>query len=361
MRRRGMLLLLVVLVICLPLSAFSAGTYYGSVVCERSVTVRAPFGGPVSGIQVLKGNRIHPGEPICTLETTKVYAPADGTVTAVFAVPGDLLEDVKNLYGNAVYLMPANRLNVNASMKTAKKNADSFVSPGQAVYLQAGRGRGMKTGEGRILTVTAANPETESDTAYTVEILSGAFIPGEKVNVYREESLDKDTLLGGGTANQVAAQGISGDGSLLRMHVKAGDEVKRGDLLFETVNGTLEPQIQQDNVILSETEAIVSAVDATEGATVEKGAALITLYPLDSLQVCLTAGETELKEFTPGRAVSVTFAGEETSLEGTVASISYLNESTEAAGSGYASYKVYIDFAAKDTVRMGMLAMVELK
>ena len=362
MRRIRLLVLIGILLVCqlFPWAGQAEGTWYGSVVCESSRTVLAPFGGRVSQIAVRPGNRVLEGDMICVIETTKVYATADGTVAAVYAQPGDSLETVKDLYTAALFITPTERFTIKADTKKADKNADCYVLPGQTVYLESGKGKTLKTGAGYVFSVASGSSESDTPGDYKVRITSGSFYLDEKVTIFRTEARGKNESLGQGTVEQTSQMEINGEGSVLRMHVKAGDEVKRGDLLLETVSGSLEGLIVPDNRIVSAVDGIVSACELTDGSTVEKGATLMTVYPLDQLQVAITVPESELKNLAVGKAVKVTFSHGGEPVDGTVASISYLAASGENAGTGYASYKVYIDFNADDAVRLGMLATVEI-
>ena len=44
------------------------------------------------------------------------------------------------------------------------------------------------------------------------------------------------------------------------MHVKAGDTVERGELLFETVTGTLDGLYAPDKQVVSDTAGVIATV-----------------------------------------------------------------------------------------------------
>ena len=160
---------------------------------------------------------------------------------------------------------------------------------------------------------------------------------------------------------QTAPVIISGDGSILRMHVKPGSMVSRGSLLFETVTGTVNEIKNGDNRVFAKSDGIVASVEAGNGTPIEQGGTLITVYPLDAMTVCISIPEVSLSLFPVGKEVSLTF-GTSDERKGTVRSVDYLaiEDENGSSGMGYANYKVYIDFEQKDGIRQGMLVTVEL-
>lgn len=88
MRIHKLLSLLAAGLLLAPLSARAEITFDGTVVAGDAVSVTAPFGGMVSDVAVKAGSEIALGDAICTIETTKVYAPTSGTVAACSVSPG---------------------------------------------------------------------------------------------------------------------------------------------------------------------------------------------------------------------------------------------------------------------------------
>lgn len=91
---------------------------------------------------------------------------------------------------------------------------------------------GAHTAEG---IITAA-----SGTSYTVETTSGELLMEETVYIYRDEALTASSRLGRGTVSRTAETAVSGTGSIVKLHVQDGETVQRGQLLFETVTGSLD-------------------------------------------------------------------------------------------------------------------------
>jgi multidrug efflux pump subunit AcrA (membrane-fusion protein) len=143
------------------------------------------------------------------------------------------------------------------------------------------------------------------------------------------------------------------------MHVKDGDAVARGDLLFETVADSLDGLYAVSNEIVSDVSGVIASVDVAAGQNVNKGATLITVNPDDSLQIEFSVNEYDLAGIAEGDAVDILFNWEENSgkiYKGTIAMISHV--SSAAQDSTEATYKAYADFEAEPFVRLGMTVVV---
>ena len=371
--------ILIVLLLLVSSCSLAEGTYYGTVVFDAASTVTAPFGGVLEGLTLRRGDLIHTGDLICSIGTTRVYSPVKGTVSAVFGAGGDDVETIRTWRGGVVYIIPESRYSVTATTEEGSRNPESYVSVGQNVWLRKGRRDTGVIGTGIVTSLSepggsddqgtsssgsgkSGQPSaSDSSDSFTVEIDSGVFSPGESVSIYRKEEAVFSTLLGYGTVIQTAPVVVSGDGSILRMHVKPGSAVSRGSLLFETVTGTVSEIKNGDNRVFAKSDGIVASVEAGNGATIEQNSALITVYPLDTMAVCISVPETSLSVFPVGKEVTLTF-GTSDERKGTVRSVDYLaaEDENSPSGMGYANYKVYIDFEQKDGIRQGMLVTVDV-
>ena len=364
-------------------AALAELSFAGHVVAETTDTVNAPFGGLVDSVDVRAGDTVGIGDPVATLETTKVYATADGVVGGVFAEPGDDTEGIVERYGAVVYIEPTNRYTVSATTEKAYNSSETkYVHIGERVYLSCTKD-GTHTGTAVVTSIggSASSGGDSGDTggssgssggitSYTLEITGGEFYMGETVGIFRSRDYDSSSRIGRGTVEQNAAIAVKGSGSVLKMHVSVGDPVERGELLFETVTGTLDGLYAVDNRIVSNVAGVVASVDAAPGTSVEKGAKLITVYPAGSFQIEVHVSELDLNAIHAGDKVDIEFDWDTDGthrVTGTVASISRVNvgsgsseEGGSAAPSGDAEYSAYIDFEADSTVRLGLSAMVYL-
>lgn len=367
------------LLTCLTYAASAEVSFAGQVIASETVAISAPFGGNVDAVNVRVGDPIEVGDPVATLDTTKVYATADGTVSGIFAEEGDDTEGIVTRYGAVLYLEPVNRYKVTATTEKAYNSSTTkYIHIGEKVYLSCTKdgshtGTAVVTGIADASSGSSGGDSSDSSssgyTSYTLEVTGGDFYMGETVGIFRDSGYDSTTRIGRGTIEQNSAIAVKGSGSVLKMHVQVGDKVERGELLFETVTGGLDGLYAMDNQILSDVKGIVASVDTQPGSNVDKGAKLITVYPDGSFQIEVLVSELDLNDIHEGDKVNIEFDWDvegNLRLEGTVASISHVNAgsqsdsssgSTTASSSG-AEYSAYINFEATDEVRLGMSVVV---
>ena len=351
MRIHKLLSLLAAGLLLAPLSARAEITFDGTVVAGEAVSVTAPFGGMVSDVAVKAGSEIALGDAICTIETTKVYAPTSGTVCGLFGQPGDAVDTVTQRYGAVLFIEPLHKYTISAdTSKAYNSNQNRVIHTGEVVYLSC-TSDGTHQGVGVVTKV--------ENSSYTVEVTAGEFYLEETVNIYRKPDYDSKSRIGRGTVESTAAVAVKGTGSILKMHVQTGDTVERGQLLFESVSGTLDGLYAPGNEIRSEASGIVTAVDAGMGASVEKGGKLITYYPSDSMRIEIAVAEADLAYVVPGMKVGIEFnwdVNQEHRMEGTISEISYNVADPEAEGAPM--YTAYVDFTPDESVRLGMTVLV---
>lgn len=333
----------------LPAFALAETTFDGAVVAGDAVSVTAPFGGTVSNFRLRAGSKISLGDAVATINTTKVYAPADGTVAGVFAQAGDAVETVQSRWGAVMYIMPTHKYTITADIEKAYNSSETkYVNIGETVYI-ACTAASDHTAVG---VVTAASGNT-----YTVETTSGTLMMEETVNIYRTADYAAKSRIGRGTVGRTQEISVGGSGSILKLHVKDGDIVERGQLLFETVTGTLDGLFATSNEILSDVSGVIATVNTSAGANVNKGDTLLTVYTMDTLQIEISVNEYDLAAIAEGDQVEITFnydPDQPTQMIGTVSMISHLSTSQD----NEASYLAYVDFVPDDNVRIGMTAVV---
>ena len=335
-----------------PALSLAETSFDGSVVASGSVSVTAPFGGTVSACGLRAGSKIAVGDPIVTIETTKVYATSDGTVTGVFGQVGDSVEDVTSRYGAVLYIVPTHKYSITADIEKAYNSSDmKYVNIGETVYISC-TSDGSHTAVGY---VTSA-----SGTTYTVETTSGELIMEETVNIYRSAEYTSKSRIGRGTVSRTPEIAVTGSGSILFLHVTDGQTVERGDLLMETVTGSFDGLYATSNQIVSGVSGVIASVDVSAGQTVGKGDTLLTVYPEDSLQIEISVDEYDLASLSEGDTLSLAFNYDEDkseTLTGTVAMISHVSS---AQSDGEASYSAYVDFTPTASVRLGMTVVATL-
>ena len=354
------LLSLLLAIFCgLAPAALADVSFDGSVVSSGAASVRAPFGGVVTTVSVQAGDRVEAGDVVAEVETTKVYAPEDGVVTGLFIQPGDNAETVAARYGAALYIAPTRKYSISADIEKAyNDSANKYVNIGETVYISC-TSDGDHTAEGVIVAAEG--------TAYTVETTSGELMMEETVNIYRDSERNSSSRIGRGTVSRTAEAAVSATGSVVALHVSDGDAVERGQLLFETVSGDLDGLYATGSSIVSTVSGVVSSVNVSAGSSVNKGDAVLSVYPDDSLQIEIDVEEYDLGSIGVGDEVRVRFNWDEDGVhdaQGSVNAISYLPESADAGAGAEAGsetdavYHAYVSFTPDETTRLGMTVVV---
>ena len=96
-----------------------------------SVLVYAPVGGVVEEMPVEAGQKVTADTVIAKIRTTRVYAPEDGTVTAVYGQPGDSAEAVAEKYGAVMYLEGMLMYGKEASNRKQEIDRQHYTIPNQ--------------------------------------------------------------------------------------------------------------------------------------------------------------------------------------------------------------------------------------
>ena len=324
----------------------------GTVTASRTEAVSAPYGGLADEIQVHEGDMIAVGDPIVTILPTSVYAPVAGTVSAIFAQPGDSTESIEEKYSAVLYLEPTSRYTVSANTSKAYSSSSTrMIHIGETVYLTC-TADGSHMGSGVISAI--GDSDEEGNTSYTIEVRSGTLFVGETVKVCRSEDYAAESCIGRGTVAQSKPVAVKGSGSILRLSVQVGDVVERGELLFETVDGSLSGLYAVDNTILSPVAGIIAKAELEEGGSISQDAVLITVYPTEALQAEVEIPVLELSSYQVGQSVTVevdTGAYDPLQYPGTIARISHMVTSDDSRTK---TVKAWIDFEADDSILYGM-------
>lgn len=375
------LLLAVAMLGGLCATAGAEAVFDGAVIAGETTTVFAPYGGTIKSVDLREGQWIDAGDPVATIETTKVFATEDGTVRGVFAQPGDSAE------GTVLYIAPVNRYTISANLEKAySSTATKYVTLGEQVYISCSKD-GTHKAVGIITSVTGSE--------YKVETTGGELYLEETVYIYRSPSYTTSTRIGSGTVARTGEIAVVGKGSVLKVHVEDGEEVERGQLLFETVEGSFDALAVEGGQVLSPASGVVASIKTKVGAKVEKGGALLTIYPRDAYQIEMTVPEDMLSEIAEGDEVTIYFNWSEDEIRshtGTIQSVSYLktsasqdntgengtgegdtgdqsgagdNSNNSGGGSGATdsdevTFKAYVDFDPDESVRIGMSVTVSL-
>ena len=334
----------------------------GTVTAGETIAVYAPIGGTVGEVKVEAGQQVKADDVLYSMKTAKVYAEEDGTVTGIFGQPGDSASTVAERYGAVMYLEGSSVYSVSASTENAYNSTETkFVHAGEKVYLLC-RTSSARNGEGIITAV--------SGTSYTVQVNSGTFIPGDSVDVYRDEKHTANQKIGRGTVSRVDPTAITASGSIVRIAVENGAQVKRGDLLLETLDGTFSGLYMSGTEVAAGQAGVVGSLNVSRGSSIQKDSIAVVIYPLDSMRVEAYVSEDSRNMIHEGDTVTIELEADESkTYKGTVALVSSVAESnsssagTGAGGSssgssGEVTYRVLVDFVPDDAVKIGMSVVI---
>ena len=352
LRLTALLTVLCVLLAAVPASADYELAYEGTVTAGDTVPVQALYGGRVKEISVRKGDKVLKGDPIAQIATTLNYAPLEGTISGLYVSEGDSADAIEERYGALLYIEPLHRYTIKATSEKAYNSSETkFIHLGETVYLSC-TADGSHKGEGIVTALT--------DEGYTIEVTGGEFYMGEKVGIYRQADFAKESSLGRGTVGRTTPVAVKGSGSVLKLHVKNGDFVERGELLFETVEGGLDGLYSPQGGLTAPIDGIVASVETSAGNTANKGDTIVKLYPLDKMQIEFNLPEEDLFSVSEGDPVNIEFYWDNTSsmiTSGKISAISHMSEA-ESEKSEKMIYKAYVDFEAGEDVRLGMTVTI---
>ena len=355
MKYRNILsLILAALLVLSGMALAETVSFEGTVIASETREIYAPIGGTVGKVLVEVGQRVSDGDVLAELTTTKVYAEESGTVTGVFAQPGDNAETVAQKYGAVLYIEGGSVYTIAASTENAyDATANKFVRVGEPVNLVC-YSDGTHEGTGVITSIEG--------TSYNVEVKTGEFLVGETVSVFRGETKSVNRV-GRGTLNRKNPLAVSGTGSIVSFAVADGDTVKRGDLLFETLEGGFDGLYMCGSAICSDAVGTVASVSAEQGGRVEKGGVAAVIYPESAMRIRAQIPEGNLAYIAEGDPVEIELIwnqDEEVTYSGKIAMISAI-AAQSAGGEGEDAetvFDVYVDFTPDSNTRYGMNAIV---
>ena len=329
----------------LTASCALAATADAKIVAPNTEKITAPFAGTLLPFDYETGDSVSAHETLFTLDTTPVYATQSGTVSAVFASVGDDASGVAAHYGALAVIEPKNALYIDASTDQAYNDADNrYIHAGETLYLKLSNDKGT----GVVTSVSGKK--------YTVEILSGSFDVDDTVRCFRESTTPSDSEVGRGKVTRYAdVQVNANSGRIAAVHVKPGDAVEVGDLLFELVDAQSEKNASRS--IAASKDGVITSMNTASGAQVYRGQLLCEVADLSTLELSAEVDELDLNSIAVGDTLSYTldaFDGE--TFTGTVTQI----DSVGAKKQNATYFDVRITLPASKTLLPGMNGTVTI-
>ena len=222
-----------------------------------------------------------------------MYAAQGGTVSAVFAAKGDDASGIQSRYGALAVIEPTLALYIDADTRNAYDDDDNrYIHAGETLYLKCGNEKG--TG-----VVTSVNGDN-----YIVEILTGSYDVGDTVRCFRESAMPSDSETGRGKVKRYADISVNASGRVARVHVKPGDTVAVGDLLFEMIDA--QSAKNDSPVIAAPVSGAITAMYAASGAQVYRGQLLCEIADLSALELSVEVDELDINQVKIGSVLTFT-------------------------------------------------------
>lgn len=332
------------LVLTLGAACALGATANAVIVAPETAKITAPFSGTLLAFDLTAGDEVAAGDTLFAMDTVPVYATQSGTVSAVFAKAGDDASGVIAHYGSLAVIEPTHALYVAADNSQAYDDDENrYLHAGETLYLKCGNEKG--TG---IVTSVSGN-------AYNVEILTGSFDVGDTVRCYRESGTPSDSETGRGRVTRYADISVAAEGRIVAVHVKAGDTVSVGDLLFEVIDGQSAKDVPL--TLTAPVSGAVTSLSTVSGAQVYRGQLLCEIADLTKLELSAEVDELDFSAISVGTTLSFTldaYAGE--TFSGTVTEIRPVGITRQNA----TYYDVRITLPAGKTLLPGMNATVTI-
>ena len=350
-------------------TAFAEGVKIdGSIKSAETKTILAPYSGVVDNYAVTAGDAVSMGDALFALRTEQIYADFDGTVTAVFAQPGDSAASVEERYGALAYI--EQDVLYRAECTTTGGDSDNenkMIHVGEKVYIRS-TANNERVGEARVIGVEGKS--------YTLEVTSQTdpereYVPvgdqpvgyietdmrlNENIKVYRSANHANSSCIGTGKLSRIDPQGVTATGYVLAAYVEDGQHVSRGDVLFDVVPDVLDGMVGGDGHVYMPEDGVLLSVSAVSGEQAAKDAVLATYCPKDTMRLVCSVDEQDLSELAVGDVMQVTLdAYEDKPLRGTIAKIA----SASGDDGTSTSFDVTIELEANDLMRIGMSASAE--
>ena len=355
MKKLFSMLLLVVMSLSVASAAMARTvTADGTVVSTGTVIVTAAVGGSVADVAVSAGDPVSAGDVLVTVIPSRVYAMQDGTVR-LFGSVGDDAANVASQYGAVAYVELDRKYTISASTRNIYSSEENkIIHPGETVYLRAAENAQL-TGIGRVTTVSGSD--------YTVEVLSGSLVSGCSVNIFRSEDCAAASRIGRASVSLKDPVAYSAEGLIAAYCVEDGAQVKKGDVLFETVSGTYPVEVKSLTQVTAPVDGVISSISLSKGSTLSSGASVAEIYPDDSLRIKASVPESSLALFTVGKEVSIELNyldNGELTVSGVIEKVSRIGAASTSADSDEAVFSVYIIPASTDRLYYGLHAVVSV-
>lgn len=285
------------LAVLLPCSALAQEVITANGVVQSATIheITAPYTGVLLPFDWKSGESVLEDELLFAMDTFKVYAPASGTVGAVFAQQGDLAAEVEMQYGMIASIEKTNGFQVDCSTSGAYNDDENrIIHTGERIYIEQTNDKD-NVGEGRVISVNGSK--------YMVEMTDGDFEDGDSVKIYRDDKMTSKSCIGSGKVLRAADVSVYGTGRLVQAAVEEGDRVRKGQLMFEMASQDADASLESAAIHAPADGALELA--AASGQQVYKGMVLAKIHDLSEMNVVASVDEMDLDLIVVGDSLKV--------------------------------------------------------
>lgn len=262
----------------------------GNVAAVESEDLTAPWSGTLLTFDWAAGDPVQAGQELFAMRLETVYAPENGNVEEVFAVPGDDASATLTRYGALISLEGELPYRIQASINGAiQKKENKVLHVGERLYFRSEK-VGREEGYGRVISV--------SGNGYVVEIEKGSFEIGENLNLFRKEDYAGESKVGNGAVFRRDPVSVSGRGRVGSVLVSPGDKVRAGQPLMTLMGLDADPGARAEVAVSG--SGIIAQVMVSPGQQVWKGAVLARVWHTERLEVIAEVDEMDLGTLAVG-------------------------------------------------------------
>lgn len=296
-----------------------------------------------------------------TLKNFKIEAPASGRIKKLEAREGQEASSIVQAHGALCVISPDGKMKVTVQFNSATRSGT--VARNQKIYVRI---------DGLSYEGTLTDLNTGS---MTVELDSDNFDIGAKAEVYQDSVLFD--LFGEGKLEVVNAIPVTGSGRITKTHIREGQIVSRGDVLFslddtdvrkslsasgvarEYSKDTLEKNREklEDNKIYNLLTGVIQSLNIKNGQLIQQGMLVATVVDNKNLEVVIEVDELDIPKIKLGQKATIRVdAMPDEKFEGKVSKISELGKIVNTV----TTYDVTISLQADRGIKIGMTASAEI-
>ena len=272
----------------------------GTLYAKTSADLFSPIGGQLAPFELDVGDEVADGAPLMTLRPLEVRAANDGIVRSMQSSVGDQAADVIAQYGALCYIEREGVHRVNATPANAyDKPENRAIHIGEVLRIYNGKESDPKETSGTVIAIDGRD--------FTIEIESGLYDLEDDVRIYRGtgDSYKAVDRVGTGKIALPKPVATMADGVIASIFAEEGKSVRRGDVLFylDAANATHRESASVS--VAANPGGMIEKLLVQPGQFVQKGQLLLSIQPIDALELKVKVDELDIPSLKPGLMLQV--------------------------------------------------------